>query len=78
MKITIEIYDFYHEYKPWSGAEPTARIIEEEDKVEEFFDMIEEIYPDGIDMTQLNDILWFDSEWVLDMLGIKDGEEDEE
>ena len=69
---------FYHEYKPWSGAELTARIIEEEDKVEEFFNMIEELYPDGIDITQLNDILWFESEWVLEMLNIKDGEEDEE
>lgn len=78
MKITTDIYDFYHEYKPWSGAELTARIIEEEDKVEEFFNMIEELYPDGIDMTQLNDILWFESEWVLDMLGIKDGDDDEE
>lgn len=40
--------------------------------------MIEELYPDGIDMTQLNDILWFESEWVLDMIGIKDGDDDEE
>ena len=78
MKITIDIYDFGSEYRPWSGAELTARIIEKNNKVEEFFNMIEEIYPEGIDMTQLNDILWFDSEWVLDMLEIKDGEEDEE
>ena len=78
MKVTTDVYDFYHEYKPWSGAELTARIIEEEDKVEEFFNIIEELYPEGIDMTQLNDILWFDSEWVLDVLNIKDGEEDEE
>lgn len=78
MKITTEIYDFWGDYKPWSGAVQTAKIIEKNDKVEEFFNMIEELYPDGIDMTQLNDILWFESEWVLDMLGIKDGDDDEE
>ena len=32
--------------------------------------MLEEIYPDGLTMTELNDILWFDSEWVLSSLGI--------
>ena len=78
MRVTIDVYDFDHEYEPWSGAVLTARIIEEKNKVEEFFNMIEELYPDGIDITQLNDILWFDSERVLDMLNIKDGEEDEE
>ena len=78
MKITTDIYDFWSEYKPWSRAVLTARIIEKNDKVEEFFNMIEELYPDGIDMTQLNDILWFESEWVLDILGIKDGDDDEE
>lgn len=78
MKVTADIYDFWSEYRPWSRAELTARIIEEEYKVEEFFDMMNELYPDGIDITKLNDILWFESEWVLNMLGIKDGDDDEE
>lgn len=78
MKVTVDIYDFWHEYKPWSGAVLTARIIEKNDKVDEFFDMIEETHPDGIDMTQLNDLLWFEDEWIFDMLCIKDGDDDEE
>ena len=40
--------------------------------------LIEELYPDGIDETQLNDILWFKSEWVYEMLGISEEEEEEE
>ena len=57
----------------WSGAKDTCNTIEENDKGEEFCQLIEELYPDGIDRTQLNDLLWFDSEWIYDTLGIKEG-----
>ena len=40
--------------------------------------IINYLYPDGIDETQLNDILWFDSELVYEMLGISEEEEEEE
>ena len=77
MKITDELswYDIYE--TAWSGAKETAKTIEEHNKGEEFCSLIEEIYPEGIDRTHLNDIMWFDSEWVFDMLGIKE-ETDEE
>lgn len=47
-------------------------------KEEEFEALIEELYPDGIDETQLNDILWFDSEWVFECLGINEEEDEDE
>ena len=31
-----------------------------------------------MDETQLNDLLWFDDEWVYEMLGITDEEEEDE
>lgn len=63
----------------WSGAKSTAKRIDEEGKGEEFEQLIEDCYPEGIDRTALNDILWFDSEWVFEQLGIEnDNEEDEE
>ena len=37
--------------------------------------LINELYPDGIDATTLNDILWFDSDWILESLGVKEEEE---
>ena len=44
---------------------------------EEFEELIEEIYPDGLTDTQLNDILWFiDTDWILKSLGIKEEEEE--
>lgn len=62
----------------WSGAKDTAnRIWEEkgEEGWEQLEAILEDIYPDGIDETQLNDLLWFDAETVYEWLGI--GKEDE-
>lgn len=62
----------------WSGAVDTAERITKEDKGAEFCDMIEELYPDGIGRTELNDIMWFDSDWIFETLGISEEEEEEE
>lgn len=62
----------------WGGAGATAEVIEEKGKGDEFVSLIEEVYPEGIDRTALNDILWFDYEWVFESLGIKEEEEEEE
>ena len=66
----ISLYDF----EAWSGAEETIGIIVENDKVEEFDQLIEELYPEGIDETNLNDLLRFEDDWVFEALGI--GEEE--
>lgn len=75
MKVFDEMnwYDIYR--TAWSGARDTVERIEDEDKGDEFVSLIEEVYPEGIDRTALNDILWFDDEWVFESLGIKDEEE---
>ena len=65
-------------YTPWAGAINTYETIVEADKVEEFENLIEELYPNGIEETQLNDILWFESDWILEQLGLSEEEEDEE
>ena len=79
MKIISETSLAYFEY--WSGAKDTANRIWEE-KGKEGFDqleaILEDIYPDGIDETQLNDLLWFDAETVYEWLGISDEDEDED
>jgi len=62
------------DFKAWSGAVDTQETILNEDKGEEFDSLIEELYPDGIGQKQLNDLLWFDSDWLYEMLGIADEE----
>ena len=58
------------DFKAWSGAKDTQETILNEGKGEEFDSLIEELYPDGIDETQLNDLLWFDKDRLYEMLGI--------
>ena len=68
----------FSDYSPWSGAVETYNRIEEEGKIDNLEMLLEECYPEGITMTQINDILWFDSEWVLENLVIYEEEEEEE
>nr|DAH63291.1 MAG TPA: hypothetical protein [Caudoviricetes sp.] len=78
MKVFDEM-DWYDIYRTaWSGARDTVEKIEDEGKGDEFVSLIEEVYPEGIDRTALNDILWFDDEWVFESLGIDTEEEESE
>ena len=67
-------------FKFWSGAETTAQRIWEKQGSEGFDQLeaiLEDLYPDGIDETDLNDLLWFDADTVYEWLGIED-EDDED
>ena len=75
MKITTETS--LVNFNTWSGATETKKTIIENGKSQEFDALIEEIYPEGLTDTQLNDLLWFESEWVFEALGIKEEGEEE-
>ena len=64
------------DFEAWSGAKDTKEIILEAGKVDEFDALIEELYSDGIEETALNDLLWFDSEWIFETLGINEEEKE--
>lgn len=63
-------------FEAWSGAVDTKETIINEGKTRDFEHLIEELYPDGIEETQLNDLLWFDDEWIFKSLGINTEEEE--
>ena len=73
MKITTELS--IRDFKAWSGAVDTKKKIIDNNMVEEFDQLIEEIFPEGISDTYLNDLLWFDASWILETLGISEAEE---
>lgn len=54
----------------WCGAKENAKQLTYEE-LEELEWHLEDIYPDGIEDTQLNDIMWFDFEWVCECLGLR-------
>ena len=69
MKIYTELSDL-SEFEPWSGAVDTYNKIIEADKGEEFISELDGIYEDGMTETQLNDLLWFESEWCFELVGL--------
>ena len=69
MTITYELD--LNSFQAWSGAKETLERIQREGKCAELENVLEELYPDGMTETELNDLLWFDSESVYEWLGIR-------
>lgn len=66
MKVSSEIslrnFDF------WSGAKNHSFTYEE---LEEIEFQLEDIYPDGMEEVQINDLFWFDEEFLCELIGLK-------
>lgn len=62
-ELSLRNFDF------WSGAQINAKKLTPE-QLDEFEQILEDIYPDGLDETTLNDIFWFDFDGVCESLGI--------
>ena len=71
----MRIYTDKHlqNFVPWSGAKDTMAELTFK-QVDALNDIIEELYPDGIDETELNDILWFERDTVAEWLGYENWE----
>jgi hypothetical protein len=72
MKITNEIS--LRNFKGWSGAVDTLNALTDEQK-DELEANLEELWPDGMDETSLNDLLWFENDAIAEWLGFEDWED---
>ena len=61
----------------WSGAKDNALELSSH-QLDEVEEILEDLYPDGIDETQLNNFFWFDFNTVKEWLGIEEEEEEDE
>ena len=73
MTITYELD--LNSFQAWSGAKDTLDRIQREGKCGLLEQILEDTYPDGMTETELNDLLWFDSESVYEWLGIRSEEQ---
>ena len=64
-------------FEAWSGAVDTLDRVKEAGKCDELKSILEDLYPDGMSETELNDLLWFEPETVFEWLGIEEEEEEE-
>ncbi len=76
MKIMKEIS--FSQFQPWGDAVDTYTVIIDSGKGDELESLIEDLHPEGISETELNDLLWFESDWLLESLGIAGIAEDED
>ena len=70
-----KIIDDFSSYEPWGAAVSTFDIIQNADKMNALEQLIDEMYPDGIDKTELNDLLAFESDWIYSMLDMPHDED---
>jgi len=63
----------YYELKNelWSGALDTLNTIIENDKFDDLMFLLEELYPEPVEITTLNDLLWFEPEYIYEQLNIQ-------
>lgn len=66
MKIYVETsltdFDF------WSGAKDTVKYLTDDD-LEIIESSLEDAYPDGMSETEINDLFWFDDDFIAEILG---------
>ena len=58
----------------WAGAKDFANELTT-DELDHVEFLLNDIYPDGMNETLVNNIFWFDSDWVCQMLGYEDYED---
>ena len=56
------------EFEFWAGAKDTVKHLTD-DELDTIEEMLEELYPDGMDETELNDFFWFETGTISEWLG---------
>lgn len=72
MKIYTEISG--HDFDFWSGARDTVKYLDD-DEIDTIVSMLEEIYPEGMTDTELNDFFWFEDDTIAEWLNYSSFEE---
>ena len=75
LSVIKDVSCFYLKDELWSGALDTLEVITENGKLQELMCLLDELFPEPICITAVNDFLWFDSEVIYEELNIDiDGE----
>ena len=55
----------------WSGALRTMKVIQENNKYQDLIFLLEDLFPEPVDIVAINDLLWFDTDFIFEQLNIK-------
>ena len=67
-EISLSEFDF------WAGARDRVEYLSH-DELEQIEQILEEIYPEGLNETDINDLFWFEDELIAEWLGYESFEE---
>ena len=65
-----QLYNFQF----WGGAKENANLLTLQELEQIEFEL-SDIYPEGLEDTQINDIFWFDFDFIAQLLGYEDEED---
>ena len=71
LSVIKDINDWELKSELWSGALDRLDIIIKNDKLQELMCLLEELYPEPVDITTINDLLWFEEDFIFEQLGIE-------
>ena len=76
LKEDIKIYreSDLTDFEFWSGAKDRVKYLTDED-LRQISYILEDSYPEGMTETEVNDIFWFEDDWIAEMLGYENFEE---
>ena len=72
MKVYKEVSGYDFDF--WAGAKDRVKYLKV-DEVEQIFSMLEEINPEGMSETEVNDFFWFEEDTIAEWLGYNSFEE---
>lgn len=69
MQVTTEVTSLYA-FEAWRGAVYTKKKLMENGIDEDFISFAEDLFPEGCTDTELNDLLWFESDTIFEHFGL--------
>jgi len=64
-------YEGLENFRPWSSAVPVWYRLVELDQIDFLEWLLEDMFPEGLNETALNDLLAYDTDTVVEWLGLK-------
>ena len=71
LSIVKEVSSFELKDELWSGALDTLNTVIQNEKLQDLMDLLEDMYPEPVDITTINDLLWFDDEFLFERIDLE-------
>ena len=61
------------DFEPWSGGADRYKVLTYE-QLKQLEPILEDLFPDGASETEINDLFWFEEDYIAELLGFEDWE----